>query len=486
MLDRLLKRLIGGQAAPGAAAPSQPRPASAPPARAPLFKSDMERGRECLAKGDIEGARTAFERELANDPLSGPAHAALAELDRRDGRIDAAIAHYMTVTVRHPDEPAILNNLGSLYIETGQFEEAIRRLERAVAFAPDMTPARENLARALFNARRFEEAETHERVLVARNPDSVALHFRLGHMLLMEGKLDEGWPEHEWRLREPGFEQGVAGLPRWDGSDAAGKSIRVIAEQGLGDAILFSRFVTMLAARGAEVEFLVPPTLARLFAASFASERVRVRTDAAPDALGLDAHVHLLSLPYRLAVPRDALRADGAYLRVPHEAREKWQPRIAPLPGFKVGIAWAGHPERRGDESRTIAPEILTPLAMAAPGITWVSLQAGLAPDAPRPFPIMTDPMGDVTDYADTAAIIEALDLVVSADTSVAHAAAALGKPVILLAPHNVCWRWDMGGVESPWYPGVKVFRARGRGEWGAVVENASAAIAEAAANVKL
>ena len=482
MLGRLLKRLLGGEPAREPAAPPPARTAAGQPARAPLLKSDMEHGRECLAKGDTEGARAAFERELARDPLSGPAHAALAELDRRDGRIDAAIAHYMTVTVRHPDEPAILNNLGSLYIETGQFDEAIRRLERAVAFAPDMIPARENLTRALFNARRFAEAETHERVLVARNPDSVALHFRLGHMLLMEGNIDEGWPEYEWRLRRPGFEWGVAGLPRWDGSDPAGKAIRVITEQGLGDAILFSRFVQTLASRGARVEFLVRPALERLFRASLESDAVRVTSDPAGDVAGLDAHIHLLSLPYRLGITRDALRATGPYLRAPDEARATWHPRIASLQGFKVGIAWAGNPERRGDESRTIAPEILTPLAMAAPELTWVGLQAGLAPDAPRPFPIMTDPMGDVADYADTAAIIEALDLVVSVDTSVAHAAAALGKPVVLLAPHNVCWRWDMGGVESPWYPGVKVFRARGQGEWSAVVDSASAAIAEAAA----
>jgi hypothetical protein len=483
MLGRLLKRLIGGQSAPGAPAPA--RPASTPSDKPTLLKSDMEHGRERLAKGDFEGARSAFERELANDPLSGPAHAALAELDRRDGRLDAAIAHYMTVTVRHPDEPAILNNLGSLYLETGQYDEAIRRLERAVAFAPDMTPARENLTRALFNARRFEEAETHERALVARSPDSAALHFRLGHMLLMEGKLDEGWPEYEWRLRKPGFDRGVGGLPRWEGGDPAGKTIRVITEQGLGDAILFSRFVRALADRGARVEFLVRPTLERLFAASFASDTIVVTSDPAKLSAGADGHVHLLSLPYRLGLARDALRAEGAYLKVPGDAREKWRPRIAALPGFKVGIAWAGNPERRGDESRTVAPEILTPLAMAAPGISWIGLQAGLAGDAPRPFPVMTDPMGEVVDYADTAAIIDALDLVVSVDTSVAHAASALGKPVILLAPHNVCWRWEMGAEESPWYGGVRVFRARGQGEWGAVVERASAAIAEAVASVR-
>ncbi len=473
MLRRLLKRLFGG-GAPSDPSPTRPPPAAAAP-RVPLPRDARTPPRPVT---DDE-ARALWERELARDPLNAPAHAALAELDVRAGRLDAAIAHYLTVAARHPDEPEILSNLGGLYVQFGQYDEAIARLERALARSPDLRPARYHLARALLSQRRFAEAEAQERALLAREPDSIATHLRLAHALLMQGKLDEGWREYEWRLRRTGFTWGQRRLPVWEGDDPAGRGIRVIAEQGLGDAILFGRFVPMLAARGARVQFLVRPVLARLFAASFGSSSVTV-TDDRDDLAGLDAHVHLVSLPLRLAVGDQAVARLAPYLRAPDDARERWHGRIAALPAPRIGLVWAGNPERVGDDSRSIAPARLAPLAAAVPGASWVSLQANVAADAVRPFAFAADPMPEVGDFADTAAIIEALDLVVSVDTSVAHAAAALGKPVIVLAPHNVCWRWDMAGEPSPWYGGVQVFRARGLREWEPVVRDAAAALAAA------
>jgi hypothetical protein len=378
---------------------------------------------------------------------------------------------------RFPDEPELNNNLGTLYLQSGAFEEAAARLARAVARAPGFASARDNLARALVNARRFAEAEVHERELLAASPDAIGLHFRLGYSLLMQGKLDEGWAQSEWRLRRGDFSWGVRNLPAWDGAAPAGKAIRVIAEQGLGDALLFARFVPLLAARGARVQFLVRPPLERLLRASL-PDAVAVTGDRFDGVESLDAHVHLLSLPHRLALGQEAVRPVEPYLRAPDAARAHWAPRVAALPGPRIGLVWAGNPERRGDEDRSVPAAALAPLAQAVPGASWVSLQAGLDAGAPRPFPLTLDPMGEVGDYADTAAIIEALDVVVSVDTSVAHAAAALGKPVILLAPYNVCWRWEMAGRPSPWYRGVEVLRAARPGEWAPVVAQAAAALA--------
>jgi hypothetical protein len=148
---------------------------------------------------------------------------------------------------------------------------------------------------------------------------------------------------------------------------------------------------------------------------------------------------------------------------------------------LKVGLVWAGNAQRSGDESRSLAPGVLAPLRDALPGVTWFSLQAGLDASASRPF-AMVDRMADVRDYADTAALIDALDLVISVDTSVAHAAAALGKPLWLLAPHNVCWRWDMAGQESPWYSNVRMFRAQRPNAWEPVIESVRQAFAAFAA----
>jgi tetratricopeptide (TPR) repeat protein len=464
MLRRILNRVVRGVSAP-ATALGTPQSLAVP----------REAADGVLAP---EALRERWERELARDPLYAPAHVALAELDRHAGRYEAAIAHYLTAIARFPDEPKLLHNLGTLYIETGELDEAIARLERSLALAPDFAQARDNLARALMHARRFAEAEIHERALLANEPESIGLRFRLGHTLLMQGKLDDGWAEYEWRLRRrENFNWGLGNLPEWDGADPAGKHIRVIAEQGLGDAMLFARFVPLLAARGAEVQFVVRPPLERLFQASFAADSVEITTERHENLAGIDARVHLLSLPYRLGLGRDALRRVGAYLRAPGEARALWQSRMEATSRPRIGIVWAGNPERRGDENRSIPPQRLAPLVAAAPGATWVSLQAGIASDAPRPFAIDVDCMQEVTDFADTVAIIERLDAVVSVDTSVAHAAAAAGKPVVVLAPHNVCWRWKMEGLESPWYTGVEVIRAARPGAWAPVVERASAAL---------
>jgi hypothetical protein len=158
---------------------------------------------------------------------------------------------------------------------------------------------------------------------------------------------------------------------------------------------------------------------------------------------------------------------------------ESWRQRVAGSPGLRVGLAWAGNAARSGDETRSLAAETVAPLA-AAGGVSWFCLQAGLAPSAPRPF-AMTDRMASATDFADTGALIGALDLVISVDTSVAHAAAAVGTPLWLLTPHNVCWRWDMGGAESPWYPGVRLFRASRPGVWAPVIDAVGAALRQAA-----
>ena len=460
--------------------PVPSRRAALPPMRAPLFGDPMARGRKLLAEGNTAGARAAFEAALADDPLSGPAHAALAELDRREGRIDSAVAHYRTVVARHSDLPALLDSFGALLVDTGDFGEAARLLTNAAELDGDLVPARENLARALFNLRRFDEAERQERWLVARDPDAVALHLRLARLLLLQGKFDEGFGECEWRLRTPGFEWGVRGLPRWEGGSSVGKRLLAIAEPGLGETILFARFVPELAARGAHIEFLVPAVLERLFRSSFASENVHVTVEATADVAHLDAQVHLMSLGHHLSLARGALAARTPYLRVDEGLASRWAEEVRAHGGFRVGIAWAGNPQRPGGEGRSLAAGALAPLANAVPGATWFNLQRGLAADAPWPF-AMVDLMPEVEDFADTAAILGALDVVVSADTSVAHAAAALGRPLVLLAAHEACWHWEIAGEPSPWYPGVHMLTAEGPNRWERVVDAAGARLGELA-----
>jgi len=437
-------------------------------------------GRIALARGAPERARGFLERALAAAPELDAARAPLAAIAVRSGRHDEAIGHYRAALERNARSPELLHALGAALIETGEFDEAASALAQALALAPGLTAARENLSRALFNARRFTEAAAVERELLRHDPDAIRLHLRLAHALLSEGRLDEGWTQYEWRLQQPGFTWGVRGLPRWDGGAPAGRTVLVVSEQGLGDAILFARFVPELARRGARVRLLCRPPLERLFRSSFAAESIQVTTDATGDVADVDAYIHLLSLPHALGLGAAAVEPRTRYLTVEPALADDWRRRVAAESGLKVGLAWAGNAARSGDEARSLAPEVVAPLGRAAGGIRWFSLQANLDASAPRPF-AMTDWMASVTDFADTAALIGALDLVVSVDTSVAHAAAAAGTPLWLLAPHNVCWRWEMAGTGSPWYPGVRSFRAPRPQAWTPVIEAVGAALRRAA-----
>lgn len=436
-------------------------------------------GRIALARGAPERARESLERALAAAPDLDAARAQLAALALRTGRHGEAIGHYRAALERNERSPELLHALGAALIETGDFAEAASTLARALALAPGLTAARENLSRALFNARRFAEAADVERALLRDDAGAIRLHLRLAHALLSQGQLDAGWAEYEWRLQQPGFTWGVRGLPCWDGGAPAGRTILVVSEQGLGDAILFVRFVPELARRGARVRVLCRPPLERLFRSSFATAGIQVTADATGDVADVDAFIHLLSLPHALGLGAAAVAPRTRYLKAEPPLGERWRQRVAAAPGLKVGLCWAGNAARSGDEARSIAPEVVAPLGRAAGGVSWFSLQANLDPSAPRPF-AMTDWMASATDFADTAALIGALDLVISVDTSVAHAAAAVGTPLWLLAPHNVCWRWEMAGAESPWYPGVRSFRAARPQAWAPVIDAVGAALRRA------
>ena len=433
-------------------------------------------GRVALARGDADGARAALLRALELAPELDAARAELAALAQRTGRVDEAIDHYRTALARHGRSPQLLHALGGALAARGDVDEAAATLGRALELAPDYAEAREALSRALFDARRFAEAERAEREQLARDPEAVRIHLRLAHALLMQGKLEEGWVEYDWRLRVPGFHTGgLRALPRWDGSDPTGRTLLVACEQGLGDAMLFARFVPELVRRGARVRLRCRAELERLFRSSFSDRTVEI-TSREDDLPGADAYVHLLSLPRVLGLGERAIARSSGYLRPEAALARAWRERVAGLPRPRIGLVWAGNPERSGDHSRSLAPEALAALHAARPDAGWISLQAGLQAATPRPF-ALADFMDGVVDFADTAAIVAALDLVVAVDTSVAHAAGSLGTPLYLLAPHDVCWRWTMGETESPWYPGVRVFRAPRRGDWRPAIDAAGDAL---------
>jgi Tetratricopeptide repeat len=441
-----------------------------------------------MGGGDLQAARDVLDKALDADATLDLLWAERAELERRAGRGDEAIAIYRRGLAQHPGSLALSGNLGGLLGEEGRLDEAVATLAQAAERNPDAAAIHFGLGRTLIARGDLAQAEQRLRRALALEPDKRSRRFWLAHVLLMQGRLAEGWAEYESRLDGSGFGWGVAGLPRWDGADPRGKRLRVIAEQGLGDSIMFARFITQLVERGARVQFLCRRNMVRLFQASFDPAVVEVTADPDADVAGVDAHVHLMSLPHLLGVPREALRAHGAYLRIPADLAAEWRERVTVIPGaagaaLKVGLMWAGNPDRSRDENRSLPIEVAQRLGDVPGRIAWFNLQVDTerSRNTGYPFP-MVDLTSRMGDYADSMGLIAAMDLVISVDTSTAHATAALGKPLWLLAPHDVCWRWVIGGEQSPWYDGVRIFRAARPREWVPVVARVASELSALAA----
>jgi tetratricopeptide (TPR) repeat protein len=455
--------------------------------------------------GRLGEAIEHVQRAVRLAPQVALFHANLGEMLRLAGRPKLAAAAARRAIEIDPKMPTALSNLGVALYELKEYEEAARAQRRAIAAKPDFAEAHSNLGNALHALRRFEEAiEAYHRA-IELNPDyadgwanlGTTLHHSghfeegiatlrhaialaphhanarsgLGILLLMRGDLAEGWDEYEWRLRSserkgPRFPENP-----WQGENPAGKHIYVQAEQGFGDAIQFVRYAPFLAARGARVTLRVHQQLLRLLRESLPGITVLGdRGDPAPyqwDAV-------LLSLPRLFKTRLETIPAHVPYLRPPAEAASRWRARLATMTGLKIGLVWAGNPEHVNDQRRSIGLAQLAPL-FAIPGTSFASLQYGprtadlkvLDKRGGRPI----DNLGpEFEDFVDTAAAIAALDLVITVDTSVAHVAGALGKPVWVLLPWVTDWRWLLNREDNPWYPTLRLFRQRKGEDWSRVI----------------
>lgn len=418
-------------------------------------------------QGRLDAAAAILEQLLSDEGESAAVRMELAAVARAAGNLEAVRRHYESALAIHPDSVPLLNNLGLVLIELERPAAALEVLERALGLGPPPPSLRRALSRAYSDAGRYADAERQVRAEMTETPDRPGMRLRLAEALLEQGRLAEAWPYYEARLERPDFIWGVKGLPRWDGRTRA-RMLRVIAEQGLGDTMMFARFVALAAERVERVQVLCRPVLQRLLAASLGSARVEVTSDTLP-VPALDAHVHLLSLPHVLGLGDAAARRPGAYLRAAPSLAAEWRGRVLAQPGLRVGLMWRGNPGNAIDSRRSLPIDAAAQLRAAGTGVTWFNLQVDADParPEPRPFPMVDLPQRD---FADSAALIAALDLVVSVDTSVAHAAGAVGTPLWLLSQPMPGWRWEMGGRESPWYGDVRIFRPPAARAWGPVV----------------
>jgi hypothetical protein len=382
-----------------------------------------------------DSAAWAIGRALRLAPTLAEGHCTLAALQRAAGTVEQAAGSLRLATVLQPFLAAPLNNLAAIEREAGRIGSAAALFRRASALAPD-------------------------------HPD---IHCNLAAALLQLGAYEEGWREHEWRLH-PGASTGQKrrsfDRPCWQGEELAGKTILLHAEQGLGDAIQFVRFAAPIAALGARVVVEAAPSLTRLLATAPGVAATQPEGAPLPD---VDFHLPLMSAPHRLGITLATLPAATPYLRAPAGQSAAWRQRLAVWPGLKVGLAWAGNPALKlpwnadANARRSIALAQFRPL-LDVDGVTIVSLQK----DAQAAE--LVDFMQEIEDFADTASLVEALDLVITVDSSVAHLAGSLGKPVWILSRFDGCWRWLGHRADSPWYPSARLFHQETRDDWTPVI----------------
>ncbi len=439
----------------------------------------INRANALLALGRLDDALRACREALRFKPNSAEAQQTLGHVLSDLGRPEEAIAAYSTALRLKPDLRDLHNDLGLALREANRLEEAAEMLGTAARRAPGVPQIAGNLAGILKDLGRLEAAETLYREILRQHPNDAAAHYNLGDLLLVSGRFAEGWEQAEWRFRaEPATQRSFV-QPRWQGEPREGRSLLIHAEQGMGDMIQFCRYLPMAAA-GGRVVLEVHRPLVRLLSQLPGVGQVVGLGDTLPP---FDLQCPMLSLPRMFGMAHEAdIPSDIPYLRADPALVERWRRRTGGLAGLRVGLVWAGNPQRlRMDQKRSIALSRLAPLAEVA-GVALVSLQKGGAAAGPSGTAldgVMHDWTDELADFADTAALIEILDVVIGVDTAVVHLAGAMGKPVWLLNRFDTCWRWLRERNDSPWYPTLRQFRQPTAGDWDSVVGRVRDALVE-------
>jgi len=427
--------------------------------------------------GRPEETVRCYRQGIAHNPDLPELHNNLAIALLKQGFLDQAAASSRTALRLRPDFPEGHDNLGRALAEQGKLNEAIASFRQAVALRPDYAEAHNNLGTVLKETGALDQAVNSFRTAISHHPNLAHAHHNLAIALLLRGDLAEGWREYEWRWRvdEPTDLPRNFVQPQWRGEAASGRTLLIHAEQGFGDTIQFCRYALLAHARGLRVVLEVQPPLVRLLNGLAGVDQIIARGDKLPD---FDLHCPMLSLPLAFGTTLESIVGQTPYLSADTAHAAAWHARLSTCSGpmRRIGLAWAGGSATKSDRQRSLSLAQLTPL-MNLPGIQWVSLQKdrkeALA-DAG-----MLDFMHEMQDFADTAALVTNLDLVICVDTAIAHLAAALGKPVWLLNRFDPDWRWLTGRQDSPWYATLSQYRQPQPGQWAApiaqIAENLSA-----------
>ncbi|MGO9631391.1 MAG: tetratricopeptide repeat protein [Xanthobacteraceae bacterium] len=419
----------------------------------------------------FEEALASYDRALKVQPDYAEALSNRGVTLRELKRFEEALASYDRALKMRPDFAKALSNRGTTLHELKRFEEALASYDRALKVQPDYAEALSNRGVALHELTRFEEAlASFDRALKVR-PDFADAHYNEALCRMLIGDFDRGWQKCEWRWES---EQAIDqkrnfAQPLWLGTDEiAGKAILLHSEQGFGDMIQFCRYVPLVAERAAGVILEIPEPLHGLMSTLSGTAQIVSKGDPLPH---FDTHCPLLSLPLAFGTRLETIPSATPYLHASPQAVASWNTRLGRRNRARIGLVWSGRPTHKNDRNRSLKLSTLLPLLDF--DATFLSLQREVRADDTMVLRERRDILhfGDeLRNFSDTAALISNPDLLISVDTSVAHLAGALAKPVWVMLPFIPDWRWLLDRKDSPWYPTARLFRQDDTRAWDAVI----------------
>ena len=438
------------------------------------------------AAGRLDQAEALLRQMLAPSGERPRAQHLLGIVLFRKGRVQEALERVEHAIALMPNEPLFHRNICEMYRKTRRFDEALAAGRRAIEMAPNDIHAHHNLGVLHYHRQELEEAIQSSEAALKLNPDMPGAHFGIAEAALLKGDFARGWEEYEWR-----FKLGNApplmpptDRPQWDGERLPpGDTLLLIADQGFGDVIQFSRYIPWAAKRCRTVAVAVSRELFPIISQYRGVARMFDRWEQKPE---FAAWCPLSGLPRLAGTRLDTIPAEVPYLRGDPAKTAQWVERlwaVSPRNYRRIGIVWAGRPTHTNDDNRSTTLASLAPLA-ALPNVTLVSLQKGAVAQEQigrywgRAPLVNLGP--EIADYGDTMAILENLEMVVTVDTSVGHLAAAMGKPVWIMLPYAPDWRWLLERSDSPWYPTVRLFRQTAARDYTPIIAQIAQEIAAA------
>ncbi|MGC9196371.1 MAG: tetratricopeptide repeat protein [Syntrophobacteraceae bacterium] len=424
--------------------------------------------------GNLGAARNYCERAVNREPSNPYCINNLGILCYMMADYNGALNCYRRALEFKPDYPEALSNMSILMQEMGAFDKALDFSARALTLRPDYPEALNNLGISLKDTGRLEKSIEVLRRAAALNQADPEIAYNLSLALLAAGNFEEGWRLHEARWKTRFLKDAYRKYPQpvFNGEGRQGQVLFIYQEQGFGDSLQFCRYASMAAAMGFRVVLEVQYPLVRLMKSLEGIEAVIASPEEAGD---FDCHCPMMSLPLAMGAKFETIPDRVPYLRADEKEIFKWAGRLVPMSGQKprVGLVWAGSARRHlpslamTDRRRSISPNMLAPL-LQNKNIAFFSLQKE-GPKAPQAFGLI-ELMEECEDFADTAALISNIDLVITVDTAIAHLAGALGKPVWVMNRFDSCWRWQRQSDKTPWYPTMKLFHQPEAGDWESVV----------------